>query len=223
KTIDGFPHSGISSRTTVMNVVHKEIETATVTVAPKEEKRQVKALYIEADEDHVAYQDGRNRFMKLVYVHEGKKAIAGKAKRHELIHPYRFTGLYPDNEELWFEVLDYLDAAYDLDHVEKIYLSGDGANWIKAGEKYLPNCRFVLDSFHLAKYVRKAASFIPNIEPILWNWIRNDFPSGVEDYFTLLLEDERPASERKSLLDTRRYLLNNWEAIQRQQEPEYVS
>ncbi len=35
-------------------------------------KRVVKTLYIEADEDHVALQNGRNKEIKLIYVHEGK-------------------------------------------------------------------------------------------------------------------------------------------------------
>lgn len=223
KSIDSFPHSGITSKTAVMNIVHQEVNAATLTVAPSQQKKQVKVLYVEADEDHVAYQDGTNRFMKLVYVHEGKKLLNRKTKRQKLIHPRSFTGLYPVNEDLWYEVVDYLDAEYDLDFVETIYLSGDGANWIKAGEQYLPKCRFVLDGFHLAKYVRKAASFVPGIESTLWNWIRNDFRSGIQAYFGLLLEEDYPAAQRKTLLATRTYLLTNWQAIQRQQEPDYVS
>lgn len=223
KTIDSFPYSGISSKTAVMNVIHQDVEAATLRVAPEEQKKQVKILYVEADEDHVAYQDGTNRFMKLVYVHEGKKSTDVKRKRNELIHPHSFTGLYTENEELWYEVLDYLDAEYDLDYVEKIYLSGDGANWIKAGEKYIPKCRFVLDGFHLAKYVRKAASYVPHIESTLWDWIRNDYSIGIKDYFSLLLKEEYSPAQRKSLLATRTYLLSNWQAIQRQQESDYLS
>ena len=33
----------------------------------------MKIIYIEADEDHVAMQDGTNKQIKLIYVHEGKE------------------------------------------------------------------------------------------------------------------------------------------------------
>ncbi|NLN15640.1 MAG: ISLre2 family transposase, partial [Tissierellia bacterium] len=85
----------------------------------------------EADEDHVAMQDGVNREIKLVYVHEGRKL---KSKgRYELINKRYFTGSLKNNEDLWLEVANYLDEAYDLDGVDKIYISGDGARWIKEG------------------------------------------------------------------------------------------
>ncbi len=34
---------------------------------------------------------------------------------------------------IWMEVLDYIDKTYDMDSIENIYLSGDGAAWIKNG------------------------------------------------------------------------------------------
>ncbi len=37
------------------------------------EKRQCESLYVEADEDHVAGQNGRTYMPMLVYVHEGKE------------------------------------------------------------------------------------------------------------------------------------------------------
>lgn len=49
---------------TVKNIVHKY--EAKSNGLPTGEKRVVPYLYIEADEDHVAYQDGTNREIKLV-------------------------------------------------------------------------------------------------------------------------------------------------------------
>ena len=37
----------------------------------KLKKKKIKYLYIEADEDHVSLQDGKNEMVKLVYIHEG--------------------------------------------------------------------------------------------------------------------------------------------------------
>ena len=71
ETIDSFEHIGIYSRQTVRNIVHKYSPDSVA--LPVGAKRQVDCLYIEADEDHVAYQDGKNREMRLAYVHEGYK------------------------------------------------------------------------------------------------------------------------------------------------------
>ena len=96
-----------------MNTIRKldEIENSVVekTAPKKKEKKKsvVKILYVEADEDHVAMQDGSNRQMKLVYVHEGIKN-EGK-NRKVLINPVYFTGLYNNNkEQLWLEVAGYI-------------------------------------------------------------------------------------------------------------------
>lgn len=82
-----------------MSIVHKHLlEPSKVEVSLK--KKAVDCLYIEADEDYVAYQDGKNHFMKLVYVYEGRKKIKGSAKRIELEGKRYFTGIYPDNDAL---------------------------------------------------------------------------------------------------------------------------
>jgi len=49
----------------------------------------------------------------------------------ELQHSYYFAGLYQDSEELWFTVLDYREVNYELKVVEKIFLTENGASWIK--------------------------------------------------------------------------------------------
>jgi len=45
--------------------------------------------------------------------------------------------------------------------IEKIYIAGDGAPWIKEGLKWILKSRFVLDRYHLNKYVLKATSKEP--------------------------------------------------------------
>lgn len=71
------------------------------------EKKRIKALYIEADEDHIHYQNERSGIIKLVYVHEGKKHTV--KDRNELISPKYFSGVYDGErvEKLW-EVWEYI-------------------------------------------------------------------------------------------------------------------
>lgn len=100
-----------------------------------EEKKQVKTLYIDADEDHVALQylekkgDTRgalkHTFMpKLVYVYEG---IQAEGDRHELLGVKYFGGGYEGTqgtERLWKEVYDYISGSYDEEVLECIYVNG---------------------------------------------------------------------------------------------------
>lgn len=113
---------------TVMNSIRELGSVDNDAVKIKQDKRKVKVLYIEADEDHVAFQNGGLIEPKLVYVHEGRKQVS--KNRYKLLNVRYFSGVYTNSDELWVEVLDYIDKAYDMDSIEKIYLSGDGAPWI---------------------------------------------------------------------------------------------
>lgn len=50
-------------------------------------------------------------------------------------------------------MLTYLDDSYDLNKVEKIYILGDGANWIKIGLEWILNSVTVLDGYYLSKSI----------------------------------------------------------------------
>lgn len=184
-----------------------------------EPQKQLKVLYIEADEDHVPMQDGTNREIKLIYVHEGKEKIGNE--RYKLKNSRYFSGEYSNNsEQLWLEVAEYIERAYDLENIEKIYLSGDGAAWIKEGLNWIKGGIYVLDRYHLAKYIKKATGHMPNVEPILWNHINRHSKKNVKDLLKILEETENK-TKRENVRQARRYILNNWEGILRQYDPGY--
>jgi hypothetical protein len=64
---------------TVMNSIRELGSIENEAVEIKQDKRTARVLYIEADEDHVALQDGGYVEPKLVYVHEGKKRVGQEA------------------------------------------------------------------------------------------------------------------------------------------------
>ncbi|WP_265332411.1 UPF0236 family transposase-like protein [Zhaonella formicivorans] len=68
------------------------------------QKRRVRILYIEADEDHVAQWGKKGRMqIPLIYVHEGiEKASRG---RNRLRNARYFSGPYKTIDDLWFAVL----------------------------------------------------------------------------------------------------------------------
>ena len=89
---------------------------------------------------------------KIIYVYEG---VDDECGRNRLVNPKYFGGVYEGKEgveTLWKEVRRYIESSYDVDSLERVYINGDGAGWIKSGQTYIPNGKFVLDKFHLHKY-----------------------------------------------------------------------
>ena len=185
------------SKETTMNIIHplKFPEEKYPT-----EKKDVEYLYIDADEDHVSLQfrdekgdihigdNGykNNGFItKLVYVYEGIEKEAPESTRHRLVNPYYFSGSSYDesNEELWDRVFEYIENTYDVNKIKKIFLNADGGAWIKAGNSRIAGITYVLDEFHMSKYLVKMTSHLEKhfskddvkefrkiLKEIMYNW-----------------------------------------------------
>jgi hypothetical protein len=204
------------SSTTVMNTIRSLEPIPNDAVKIKEKDKKVNTLYIEADEDHVAKQKGKQVEPKLVYVHEGYEENKGISDRKKLKNVRYFSGVYSNSDKLWEEVLDYLDAAYDLEAVNTIYLSGDAALWIRNGVNWIPDSKYVLDRYHLAKYVRKMTAHLDkSYEKYFWELLEDD----KKEALYLLLEKIKNETERETKLKTVnesiRYIKKHYEAIRR--------
>ena len=201
-------------------------------------KKAVDYLYIDADEKpspwdayHVALQfrdrkgdlavakNGskyNNTLAKLVYVYEGVEPEAPKSKRHRLINPYYFSGVYSgkDNEKLWDEVYDYLDNHYDLSKVKKIYLNSDGGAWITAAAKRFGNIMKVLDRYHLNQYLLKMTRHMADSAWDARNELIDAIKNGTKSEFNILADNllayAGTDSERGRIEEARGYILSNW-------------
>ncbi len=163
---------------------------------------------------------GKIKKYKLIYVHEGKKY---KSKgRYELINKRYFTGSLKNSEELWLEVANYLEEAYEMDKVEKIYISGDGASWIKEGLNWIKGSEYVLDCFHLSKYVKTATAHMPQTFEPLWTYIRNLNKKGVIELLNFIIAETKSETKKEAVKKSKRYILNNWEGIERGMEESYI-
>ncbi len=217
-----LPSKSEITKTTVMNKVHHIAKTM-----PEESKNVKKAcriLYVEADEDHVAEQHGKGSLennksfiSRLVYVYEGKNDIC--KDRKQLVGVHYISGLYEGSEgiqRIWEETWNYIRKHYDTTVLEKIYVSGDGAKWIKASEDYLPLSEFVLDKFHLGKYINSAAKQMQDKRKIcrseLYHLIVGNHRKRFISYIGKMLEGAVKSEPVEALGN---YVLNNWEAIQR--------
>ncbi|ACX51520.1 protein of unknown function UPF0236 [Ammonifex degensii KC4] len=178
---------------------------------PPKEKRRVKVLYVEADEDHVAGQDRKKYLPRLVYIHEGKEKA--RKDRYRLKRPYYLGGLYSDTDELWFEVLSYIEEQYELSSVEQIYLCGDGDRWIKKGLEFLPRSVFVLDLFHLDKYLVAALGRDSDGYREIWAALWEGDEVKVQAILRRAGKAAASPARKEAVRDCRRYIRQNWEGI----------
>ena len=197
----------VISPTTIMKKVRKE----ELKVETKEENKEVKILYIEADEDHVSERNNKVGMPKLIYVHEGNYR---KGNRNILKNVHYIGCLGKNSEELWLEVAEYIDKKYDIKNVEKVYICGDGATWIKEGLNWIEKSEFVLDRFHLLKYINQAAVEFPQYKSKLWYNINIYDPISVENIFKEIIEKTTEEKRKEKIIDSYKYVMRQWKGIE---------
>ena len=215
----------VVSKETVMNKIHSLRFPG---AEPQPEKRALKYLYIDADEDHVSLQYIKEKgdikkpcantvMPKLVYVYEG---ITNEKGRNELIGKKHFGGVYEGRseiEKLWGEVREYIEASYDMEAIKKVYINGDGAAWIKSGQDYLDKAKFVLDRYHMHQYIIGATSHLQDstedARSEIYRSIHGKRKWQAEEAFEKILAVTESESKRKTVEAAREYILGNWAGI----------
>jgi len=209
----------IITKQAVMNKVHQiEVKDAPIEV---QEKRGARVLYIEADEDHVALQTKGNKekkysisMPKLVYVHEGVDNERSTKKRTALKN-VRYFGGECNSEELWLRVADYIDKQYKEESIETVYISGDGASWIRQGLQWIGKSKFVLDKYHMNNYVKTATAHLgDNTYYLLKDAIEWPDKEAVRNIVKEILEKTDSDSKQQAVKNAGRYILNNWDGIE---------
>jgi hypothetical protein len=218
KAVERESHSGIVSKSAVMNAIRKIGKLSNEAAKIQGKKKPIDIVYVEADEDHVALQQGGTALAKIIYVHEGKEWVS--KGRYRLKGVRYFTGADQSSEDLWLEVATYLDAAYES--IGKVFISGDGHRWIKEGLNWIEKSVFVLDRFHLAKYVRQATGHMEHAREPLWGYLERGMSRAVSDLMDVLEEYAQSPAKKQEVRDAKRYIENHWAAIQRQKSQGYV-
>lgn len=195
---------------------------------PLKEKRKVSRLYIDADEDHVALQYLEKKgdikkprintvMPKLIYVYEN---VNFDGSKHELINCHYFGGYYAGTEgtrELWQEVIDFITESYDEDVLEKIYINGDGADWIRTGAGMHAKAHFVLDRFHMHKYIIAATSHLKDstqdARSEIYRAINGKRKCAAEEVFNKILAVTDSEKKQKAVESAKNYILGNWTGI----------
>lgn len=216
------------TKTTVMNKVHGIADEIPDTIY--EERKSVPYLYVEADEDHVAEQHGKTDdkannksfISKLVYIYECKRESDAAKGRYELVNKYYFGGLYPGSdgtESLWMRVNRFIEQNYVADDIKRVFISGDGATWIKSGTKYIENAVFCADKYHLMQYLNTASGQFPDekdqVKENLWHILYSKRPDTRKRFNTYTNELMVSAKNPDKVEQLRSYVLGNWAAVRR--------
>lgn len=215
----------IVSKEAVMDLIHP---LRFPPVGTADELRKVETLYIDADEDHVSLQflekkgdipnPRMNTYMpKLAYVYEDVEA---ENDRRHLVNPRYFGGGYEGSgavDEFWNEIEEYISSNYDMDSLKRIYINGDGAGWIKAGEHKLPGAKFVLDRYHMGKYIIAATSHLndsrDDIRSEIYRCINGRHRKALEEIFEYIIDVTDGDAKKKAVESSRDYILGNWKGI----------
>ncbi len=220
------------SKQAVKVLLHKTIFPPNLQIP--ECKKEVEYLYIDADEDHYSlqFQDhkgdiGRDErghkkngaITKIIYVYEGIEPEAPKSKRHRLINTHYFCRADGDNKALWDEVYAYIEAHYDIKKIKHIYLNSDGGPWIKAGYKRIAGIQYVLDEFHLSKYLLKMTGHMMDSQWDARNELCRIISCGNKEDFQKEVEILKGYTEKETVKEkiqqSADYVLDNWGAAKK--------
>ena len=117
------------------------------------------------------------------------------------------------DEDLWLEVQQYIYDNYDTEYLENVYIAGDGAPWIVAGCRVLEKSKFVLDKYHLGKYIHKATTHLDDNQQAAKEFIygainERDF-DGVMRLLQKCYASTDQEYKKKEVTECTRYIKNN--------------
>ena len=182
----------------------------------------------DADEDHVSLQYLEKKgdikkprintvMPKLIYVYED---VNFDGSKHELVNCHYFGGDYAGTEgtkALWQEVFAFVAESYDEEVLEKIYINGDGADWIRTGAGMHAKARFVLDRFHMHKYIISATSHpkdsAQDARSEIYKAINGKRKWAAEEAFDKILHVTESETKAKAVEFAKNYILGNWTGI----------
>lgn len=229
------PEIEISS-TTVMRNVRKNEWKMNIEERKEGEKIKAKNIFIQVDEDHIKQRNKKGcTISKIITIYTQKRILTKperipevKQVRKELVDKFTFSGLYKDTQEMWEDVAYYIDCTYKKEELETVFIMGDGASYIKAGTEWIAKSVFVLDTFHLEKYINhlnydeylktKLQEAIDQYDLISTENIMNEAIQKIEKE---IKEDEelerntkRLENRLKKIKETKTYLMNQWQGIE---------
>jgi len=180
-------------------------------ISRPEKKRSVRVLHVEADEDHVAMQDGTNAIVPLISIHEG---IEKRGRRGSCVNIHHISSYGKNTEDLWVEAATWIDDNYEAEAIKRIYLHGDGAAWIKRGRNWLPKVKMVLDKYHLNRSIIEATGRQKERRGEIYSALREGDKKRFREIVHQMYETAVSKNEQEKIHNFQKYIKNNWEGIE---------
>ena len=104
-----------------------------------------------------------------------------------------------------------------MEFLERVYISGDGASWIKQGVNWIPKSRFVLDNYHQQKYIHTSVVHLldsaDDVKDTIQDAIHFEDKEALKEVYQKILTVTEKSNKYQQVMDAERYLLNNWQGI----------
>ena len=95
-------------------------------------------------------------------------------------------------------------------------MNGDGAEWIKTGAKVHAKAKFVLDRYHMHKYIIAATSHLgdsaQDARSEIWRAINGKRKKDAAEVFERIMDITAAESKQKSVEVSMDYILGHWSA-----------
>ena len=175
-----------------------------------------KTLYVMADEKYIgAQRSDTNKLMaKEVIVHEGVETVyktinkqTGETHyRNKLINPHRIISY---NEDIYDEVNDYINEAYNIDEINTVYLMGDGGSWIFNGKHKLSSYSYEikcgLDKLHFVLAIN-TISKDDDYKKYLYDYSINNSKRSFKQLVNNIIKTDE--TRKEIILEKADYILN---------------
>lgn len=191
-----------------------------IQVPIKQKANTPKTLYIMADEKFIPIQNKlvksekpRKEMVKVGVIFEGKSKVKAAKERYELTNKHVYINTNENN--FWEDILNLISEKYRLEDIEKIYILGDGASWIKQGVKQLTlpkiETKYALDIFHFKQAINNIIDD-KDYKNLLINYIIKDREDDYKKVIKTIIELN--PGRAKIINDKSQYILSNLKEIQ---------
>ncbi len=184
------------------------------------EKKVCDEINIYVDEDHVAAhgKDGRKKSVIVPVAVASSGTDYSSPKRPRLKDPLYLAEFGVDCDVFYDNLYSMISRRFNLDNDPDIYIHADGANWIKNYEIAFPGATFVMDGFHIEKYLKKIKTYCTkDISSQITKAVRKGSLDSFEKWCDKALEEIENANDREKFIRLRSYFENNFEGIERRE------
>lgn len=176
---------------------------------PASKMRKADRLIVEADGVMVSLQreKKRRKEMKLAFSYEGWEPCS--RDRYRTVGKTVHSGFSP-TELFWQGFSVSLAQRYDLSSIKDVVLGGDGASWVRGGNKLFPKSTYQLDRFHLKRALKRA---LDGAEAARAYRKACDGDLNGADAILARSQECAPEERAETIAETRRYLASNADGL----------